>query len=1023
MSHNRFRIPLIVAALSGLSLLSTYAADTFTTATGAQGADSFVDGDATEAAIVQGTAEPEITRTRGDSSKPRKAYYRFDLSTQSIPAGELASVTLTLTRSDTEAAADFGTGLQLQLWGIIDGENGDAPDDWNEGNLTWNSSLTAAQNDGTEHGMASGASLLGTFAIDEDWTAGDPIEFNNSNAPQLLAFLQADTNQLVTLVTTYDRSEGSSLKVATKEHPTFAAPTLTLSDELPNDSPNVSGLWQDFVDAKANGTEAVLPDFSYAGYHYCEVPIPDIEAPVFDVTDYGAIPDDGLSDEVAIQATIDACASSGGGVVFFPSGRFDLGVSAADDHRILMINSSNMVLRGSGSGDGGTELFMARSFYQSPNGEKWKIQVRPDNVGEPDPKDSGALLATITDGSTTSGILVPRESFEIPVDDPTNLAVGDRILIRMPELWDPSGPNPNSTVTARNREIKEWYMNPRNPHSAWDNPIWFKEYHEITAIQGNTITLREPLRMDIRAQDDWSIWAMPTHLEEVGVEDIRFRGNWHGVHDHGSNSDESSGFNLLFFRHVVDGWVRRCEFHDTFNTLKFELSARISLLQTDFYGVEGHKAMASETCWSLLMGIGRSYAPHYHVPSYDDSTTGFVLWRYDYTGSSYDPHGEWNIANLNDASRGSFIRGRMGTGSADLPNHLRQLVFWNLENADGSPGTYLSDATFDWWYGNYWHQSVIKPIIVGLHGKSISWVNANDLATDESHGTPVQPESLFEAQLEHRLGAVPNWLLELYRPEGSFIHSTTAQQGPNTASKLLDGDSNASSRWSASGFPQSVVIDFRQRIAFTRAQLAPYQNRGYQYIIEVSDSPNSGYSTLVDRSNNGDGEAWLVDDFDYVNGRFVRLTVTGATGYAGDTVAINEIILKDALGAYFDDFDLQATDTLDSDDDGDTLKLLTEYAFGLDPTRSDAAGLTQFEWIATSETTAPALSFRQRINDPSLVFTIWESEDLVDWDPVNTTPVASQPSGILGVNDVTLKIDSLLPGNPSRAFYHVEITR
>ena len=32
---------------------------------------------------------------------------------------------------------------------------------------------------------------------------------------------------------------------------------------------------------------------------------------------------------------------------------------------------------------------------------------------------------------------------------------------------------------------------------------------------------------------------------------------------------------------------------------------------------------------------------------------------------------------------------------------------------------------------------------------------------DEGHGMPVEPESLYEAQLEKRLGFVPGWLKAL----------------------------------------------------------------------------------------------------------------------------------------------------------------------------------------------------------------------------------------------------------------------
>lgn len=55
------------------------------------------------------------------------------------------------------------------------------------------------------------------------------------------------------------------------------------------------------------------PDFSYAGYGYSESPIPDTGGwAVFDVTDHGAVADDGGYDDAAIQATIDAAQAGGG---------------------------------------------------------------------------------------------------------------------------------------------------------------------------------------------------------------------------------------------------------------------------------------------------------------------------------------------------------------------------------------------------------------------------------------------------------------------------------------------------------------------------------------------------------------------------------------------------------------------------------------------------------------------------------------------------------------------------------------
>jgi polygalacturonase len=73
-------------------------------------------------------------------------------------------------------------------------------------------------------------------------------------------------------------------------------------------------LWKEFV---ADSPSALLPDFSYSGYHHGEKAIPEIKGPVFNVVDYGAVPNNGKNASAAIQAAVDACEAAGVCVVFF----------------------------------------------------------------------------------------------------------------------------------------------------------------------------------------------------------------------------------------------------------------------------------------------------------------------------------------------------------------------------------------------------------------------------------------------------------------------------------------------------------------------------------------------------------------------------------------------------------------------------------------------------------------------------------------------------------------------------------
>lgn len=52
---------------------------------------------------------------------------------------------------------------------------------------------------------------------------------------------------------------------------------------------------------------------------------------------------------------------------------------------------------------------------------------------------------------------------------------------------------------------------------------------------------------------------------------------------------------------------------------------------------------------------------------------------------------------------------------------------------------------------------ILPPIIVGFHGEPVKFVQ-EQVKLDESNGIPVEPQSLYEAQLAHRLGSVPAWL-------------------------------------------------------------------------------------------------------------------------------------------------------------------------------------------------------------------------------------------------------------------------
>jgi hypothetical protein len=98
---------------------------------------------------------------------------------------------------------------------------------------------------------------------------------------------------------------------------------LAIAADKTSADESTTRLWQDFQTARTRGAATILPDFSYAGYRFSERPLPDVsERAQFDVTAYGARPDDEEYDEAGIQAAVDAAESASGGVVYFPAGNY-----------------------------------------------------------------------------------------------------------------------------------------------------------------------------------------------------------------------------------------------------------------------------------------------------------------------------------------------------------------------------------------------------------------------------------------------------------------------------------------------------------------------------------------------------------------------------------------------------------------------------------------------------------------------------------------------------------------------------
>jgi len=227
-----------------------------------------------------------------------------------------------------------------------------------------------------------------------------------------------------------------------------------------------------------------IMDFSHAGYHGGGVALPKV--PVV-----AMVKPSGADDTAAIQAAIDLVAkrpleNGTRGAVLLAPGQY----RAAGT---LNITASGVVVRGSGSGDGGSEVAIVGSHVV--------IQVAGGGARQP-----GGAAAAITDE------YVPAGGRSLTVASAAGFKVGDPVLVSRP-------------VTAAWRSFMGgdafagWL--PAGTVQSWER--------SITAIEGNRLTIDIPVpdSLDRKyvAPPGGSVqkYTFAGRIAEVGIEALRFR--------------------------------------------------------------------------------------------------------------------------------------------------------------------------------------------------------------------------------------------------------------------------------------------------------------------------------------------------------------------------------------------------------------------------------------------------------------------------------------------------------------------
>ena len=461
-----------------------------------------------------------------------------------------------------------------------------------------------------------------------------------------------------------------------------------------------------------------IPDFSYAGYEGGGVALPSVPAKRI-------VKPSGADDCDAIQSAIDAVSelplvNGFRGAVEFAAGTFHCA-------RTLTITASGVVLRGAGDGKDGTRIEMTGSPHLA-------LRI----AGHLQQTDLGA-------GTYITDAYVPAGASVIHVADAASFHPGDLLLIRKPvtQTW------------IQFMGMDNIFRNGRPEH--WIRAPYLDVRRRIAAVQGKTITLAVPLMDDYDAHfldgghAQVSKIELSGRLSHIGVEDLRFVAPARRI------ALGEPAFGGIAIRDIADSWLRSVALLDTTNGVSINSgSERMTILKCSVVqevAVTSHAKPADFACngsqilFDRCTGSGDST---FYIVTQAGQQGPVVALNCRFLGNgAIEPHQRWStgllIDNCDVAGGGIDLmnRGEMGSGHG-WP--IGWSVVWNSSaqrlGMNQPPGSYI------WSIGNRGQQTdPAFPVFDGGPPRA-----PLPPATVDSPGKPVQPQSLYLAQLKERLG-------------------------------------------------------------------------------------------------------------------------------------------------------------------------------------------------------------------------------------------------------------------------------
>ncbi|UJF17701.1 DUF4955 domain-containing protein [Vibrio sp. SS-MA-C1-2] len=443
--------------------------------------------------------------------------------------------------------------------------------------------------------------------------------------------------------------------------------------------------WTNFIDSRDEKTglydlssnldkKDVIADYSFAGYKFGESNIDDIDTSleyiqanpelfkIYNVTDFGAVANDNISDKTSIKNTISTIKSDRDNgetrtaILLFSEGKFiinsEADLAAIDENsedyleqvkneQPIFIDIDNIVIKGSGKGV--TTLFNQVHLLPENPSKKWTTPHLLQ-VGAKSSSLEETVTSKIIDNNTR------YSSFSITVEDGDQFNVGDSVQIE--------------SLVERAEAIEDAiapYLLEYKKESHLQTAVWANltkglkkiEKHLIKSIDGNTITFHTPIAHDIDAEKDNWVLKTVNSLSNIGIEDLTIQGNWHQEFVHHEDYIHDSGYSMLSMKNLHNSWLRNIEIKDFSQGGVLYNTFNVTAKNIETTGNAGHLAFTiMYGNYNLIDGITDT-AGSWHSPGVSKYSIGNVYLNSTYTAtSSIDLHGEQSIDTLFDNMKG-----------------------------------------------------------------------------------------------------------------------------------------------------------------------------------------------------------------------------------------------------------------------------------------------------------------------------------------------------------------------------------